>query len=250
MLIHPPETHRTGKLAPKTPHLRIGQYIDAERALVQVPDTIDNSQGGTIPLAMYLNDHIGDCTCAAVGNTLRVNSKGATQIPDAAVLAAYEAVTAEENNGQGYNPSTGANDNGCAEIDVLDYWAAQGIGGDKLIGHAGVDMTNWDEVRVVCWLFGSVYLGVALTVAQQSQQVWDYVANSPGWGGHAVPLFDISPNRVGTWGAYKQVTDGFIACQADEGHALITDAWLAANQSNPLVDAQALAADLSLLQPE
>lgn len=247
-LLHDPTTHRLGKLAPKPPRLRIARYVDVERALPQAPTTIDNSHGGTIPLAMYLNDREGDCTCAAVGNTLRVNSGGAQQLADADIQTAYVAVTGQE--GAAYNPATGANDNGCAEIDVLDYWASTGIGGDKLLGHAGVDMTNPDEIRVVCWLFGSVYLGVQLTVAQQSQAVWDYVAGSAGWGGHAVPLLDLNPNRVGTWGAYKQVTDAFIALQADEGHALITQAWLNANQSNPLVNAQALAADLSLLQAE
>lgn len=250
-LLHDPATHHLGKREPKPPRLMIRDYVDVERALPAAPATVVNSAGQSIALAMYLNDAEGDCTIAGAGNTLRVNSKGQKQITDSDVQAAYVAVTGQE--GAAFSPGPPpVNDNGCVEVDVLDHWVNPGIGGDKLQGHAGVDMTNLDEVRVVCWLFGSVYPGWQLDVAQQSQTIWDYVSGSPGWGGHCAPIFDVDPSGgwLGTWGAYKRFTSAFLTGQADEGHALITAEWLTANQSNPLVNASALAADLSQLQSE
>lgn len=257
-LIHDPAVHKLGKLAAKPPRLMLRDYVDIERSLPQAPATVENSKGQSIPLAMYLNDKYGCCTCAAVGNTLRVNSGGKVQLTDQDILAAYEAVTGQE--GAAFNPATGKNDNGCVEVDVLDHWSATGVGADKLLGHAGVNMRDPDEHRVIAWLFGSVYLGIALAVEQQSQQVWDYVkGSSPGsWGGHAVPEFDVNVTFqtvsgvivIGTWGAYKAVTPLFLKEQADEGHAPITAEWLAASESNPLVNTAKLQADLAQLAPE
>ncbi len=248
-LLHDPATHRLGKATAKPPRLRIADYLDLEAALPQTPADVVNSRGQSVALAMYLNDTLGDCTCAGVGNTLRVNSNGTQQLGDAAVEQAYVAVTTEE--GDAYNPATGANaDAGCAELDVLDYWSLTGVGGDKLMGHAGVDMTNAGEVKAVCWLFGSVYPGWQLSVAQQSQQIWDVDQSANGrpgtWGGHCAPIFDILSDAawLGTWGAYKQATLAFIPHYADEGHALITDAWIASNQNNSLVNVAQLTNDI------
>jgi hypothetical protein len=256
-LVHDPTVSKLGKAAPKPSKLQIRDYIDVEGALAQAPASVVNSGSppGSYPLAMYGNDTLGDCTCAGVGNTLRVNSKDADRLPEQAIVDAYVAVTTEE--GDPYNPATGANaDAGCAEIDVLDYWVKSGIGGNKLVGHAGVNMQDADEVKSVCWLFGSVYPGWQLSIAQQSQQVWDVATGRDGrlgsWGGHCAPIFDITPSGalLGTWGAYKQATLAFIPWCADEGHALVTDQWLADNQSNPLVNTAQLEADLKQLQSE
>jgi len=245
---HYPAIHKLGRLPAKPARMMLRNYVDLERALPQVPDSVDNSHGQSIQLAIYLNTSIGDCTCAAVGNTLRVNSGGQQKISDQDVLDAYVAITGIE--GAAYDPQTGANDNGCVELDVLDYWAKTGVGGDKLVAHAGVDMSDPTEVKTFTWLCGALYIGVNLSVAQQQQETWDYVSGSPDWGGHAVPIFDINPNRLGTWGAYKPFTDAFIAHQAEEGHALITQAWLDANKDNPLIDLDALLTDFKSLEPE
>ena len=69
------------------------------------------------------NDKIGDCTCAAAGHlimewTSLAQPKMFTPT-DPQIVAAYSAIT-------GYNPKTGANDNGAAELDVLNYWRKTG----------------------------------------------------------------------------------------------------------------------------
>lgn len=75
---------------------------------------------------MMDNDQIGDCTCAAAGHlimewTANSGQKMATPT-DQQIVAAYSAIT-------GYNPVTGANDNGAIEVDVLNYWRQTGIAG-------------------------------------------------------------------------------------------------------------------------
>lgn len=262
-LIHHPDTHRLGKKNAAPPRLLIASYLDVEQAkrTGQVPTSVNNSGSGAIALAMYLNDSEGDCTCAGIGNTLRVNSLGKVQLSDDQVQAAYVAVTGKE--GAAFDPQTGANDNGCVEIDVLDYWAGSdeshfGVGGDQLIGHAAVNMQSRDEVMICLQSFGSIYPGFQLDVAQQSQPVWEYVPGSPLWGGHCPPIFDAEIQfqgslvelLLGTWGAYKPATWKFVAHQCDEGHALITDAWIAQNESNPLVNTAQLQADLAQLKHE
>ena len=58
---------------------------------------------------MMDNDQIGDCTCAAAGHLIiewTANAKKKMVTPtDKQIVAAYSAIT-------GYNPVTGANDNG------------------------------------------------------------------------------------------------------------------------------------------
>lgn len=272
-LLHDPATHRLGKADPKPPRAMMRDFIDVERVAATLPANIVNSglpAGGGVPLAMYLNDTLGDCTCAGVANTLRVNSRGQRQLTDSDVQTAYVAVTTQE--GDAYNPQTGANaDAGCVELDVLDYWVKTGIGGDRLVGHAGVDMHNPVEVRTVLYLCGSVYPGWALSTDQQSQQIWQPGPAAAGsWGGHCAPIFDwwtqIPPGLViggvpiagnlgqvldvGTWSQYKPVLPSYLPFAADEGHAIITDAWLAANASNPAVNMAALTAYLKTLRPE
>ena len=72
---------------------------------------------------MMENDQIGDCTCAAAGHLIMewtANAGKKMVMPtDKQIVAAYSAVT-------GYNPETGANDNGAVEIDVLNLLAADG----------------------------------------------------------------------------------------------------------------------------
>lgn len=277
--LHDPDTHRLGKKEAVKPHAMLSDFVDFEKAqaAITVPANIVNSAVSadgppmSIALAMYLNDREGDCTCAGVANTLRLNSNGSKQVTDDDVQAAYVAVTAKENSGQGYNPQTGANDNGCIEVDVLDYWVASGVGGDKLLGHAGVDMTNEQQWRMALYLSGSLYPGWALSTDQQSQQIWDKGAAAAGsWGGHCAPIVDhwtqiptglviggatIDSSlgevfNVATWGGYKACAKGFIPFACDEGHVLITDAWLPKAQQLGIIDQAGLDAYLKTLQSE
>lgn len=254
ILLHHPDHHRTGKLDAKPARTNVEEFIDLEQAERLCPQVVDNTRDGSIPLAMYLNNHEGCCTFAGIGNTLRVNSGGKVQLTDGDIQTGYVDVTRQE--GAAFNPATGANDNGCAEIDVLDYWARVGVGGNKLLGHAGVNIKDPVAVKVVCWLAGSVYPGWQLSIAQQSQAIWDAASGASGqpgsWGGHCAPIFAVTPSGLilGTWAIYKPATFAFASAYGDEGHMLITSAWLEANVGNPLINQAALTSLLAKFQRE
>lgn len=276
-LLHDPDTQLLGKKEAVLNPRMIAEFLDIEKAqtALDIPANIINSTataGGTpmsIALAMYLNDQEGDCTIAGVGNILRVDSNGQIQIADADVQTGYVDVTKIE--GAAFDPSTKANDNGCVELDVLDYWVKVGVGGNKLLGHAGVKMTDDVQRRTVLHLCGPIYPGWQLSTDQQSQQIWQPGAAAAGsWGGHCAPICDewtqlpsglviggvaIDPSlgcvfNVLTWQQYKACLLSYLAFACDEGHALITDAWVEKAKALGLIDEPALDAYLKTLQPE
>jgi hypothetical protein len=104
--------------------LQFATYATA--ALAAPPPSLDLTTKVKVPWGMMDNAQVGDCTCAAAGHLMMewsANAKSKTFTPsDAQIIAAYSAVT-------GYNPKTGANDNGAQEIDVLNYWRQTGIAG-------------------------------------------------------------------------------------------------------------------------
>src|SRR6478735_8563226 len=138
---------------PFAPRLRLGRFLTS---LLPFPENEDwISEIPTWP--MYLNDEIGDCTFATAGHTIQVfNWYGlgkVVKVTDADVLKGYSAVS-------GYDPQTGANDDGCVVQDVLNYWRKTGVGGHKIAAFAEVDLSNEDELRAAMNLFGTVYLGI------------------------------------------------------------------------------------------
>ena len=99
---------------------------------VLAPPPIRYSAIPFLDWGMMVNDTAGDCTIADMGHyIMNVNAYNYKTVvpPDNSIITAYTAVTALENNGQGYDPSTGANDNGCVFSDVLNYCKATGIDG-------------------------------------------------------------------------------------------------------------------------
>jgi len=185
---------------------------------------------------MMDNDQIGDCTCAAAGHlimewTATAQSKMDTP-SDQQIVAAYSAIT-------GYNPVTGANDNGAQEIDVLNYWRQQGIAGHKIQAFMALEPSNHTHVMDAVWIFGGCYIGLALPKTAQAQtsnkQIWSVPPQGTGgdgapgsWGGHAVPVvaYDSRSLTVVTWGALQTTTWGFWAAYCDEGYAILSPDYL------------------------
>jgi len=81
------------------------------------------------------------------------------------VLDLYERVS-------GYDPATGANDNGAVELDVLNQWRQVGIGGHKIGAFVAVSPSDAREVKEAIYLFGGVYIGISLPLAWQGQSAW------------------------------------------------------------------------------
>jgi hypothetical protein len=184
---------------------------------------------------MMDNDQLGDCTCAAAGHLIMEWTANASKMvtpPDSAIVQAYSAIT-------GYNPTTGANDNGAVELDVLNYWRQTGIAGHKIEAFVALEPSNKIHVMDGIWIFGGCYIGLALPKTAQAQtsnqQVWSVPPSGTGgdgapgsWGGHAVPVvaYDSRGLTVVTWGALQTMTWGFWEAYCDEAYAILSPDFL------------------------
>jgi hypothetical protein len=192
------------------------------KAIPQPPAKVDVTTGVT-KWPMYANDHLGDCTCAAVGHMLEVWTEQATNSPriltDVQVIALYNLV----NNGQ---------DQGANMLDVLHQMReGAGLAGDKVFAYASVDTKRADLVKAATWLFTGLYIGIQMPVSAQKQTgpntSWDVAMGPDGqagsWGGHAVNViaFDGNGLTVVTWGALQKMTWAFWNAYVDEAWALI-----------------------------
>lgn len=234
--------------------LMLARYVDG----ATLPPTPSHFTLPHPPAAwpMFHNDQIGDCTCAAVGHMLEgwTSALGAEiNVTDDQVIAAYRAVS-------GYDPSTGANDNGAVELDMLNFWRHTGVAGRRISAFASVDVATKGLLEAACWLFGGLYIGVALPAgAERMNGVWSLPTRHTGpawepgsWGGHAVNV--IGYDRYGvtliTWGEKWRMTWGFWRAYVDEAWAIISNDWLTGGHTLAGFDAAQLAADLAAIKSQ
>jgi hypothetical protein len=209
----------------------------ATAALPAPPASLDLTTKLKAAWGMMENEQVGDCTCAAAGHLMMewtANSKSKIfTASDKQIIAAYSAIT-------GYNPKTGANDNGAQEIDVLNYWRQTGIAGHKITAFIALEPSNTTHIKDGTWIFGGCYIGLALPKSAQAQtsnkQIWSVPPGGTGgdgapgsWGGHAVPVvaYDARSLTVVTWGALQTMTWGFWAAYCDEAYAILSPDFLA-----------------------
>lgn len=262
-----PHHRRLGKLLPKRDPrtLRFARYVTS--ALPAPPPTCTWSAKATSPWGMVYNDRIGDCTCASVVHAIQVftaNHGAEITLSDSAALQAYMDVTALENNGYGFDPTTFANDNGCIVVDVLNYWRSKGFGlghdVHKLGAYAALHPQSQREVQEAIHYFGGAYLGIALPAAVQDQPVWTvphhmhFRRRGPweagSWGGHAVFACDYDEKFVTciTWGELLKMSWDFFYAYVDEAYALYAPEWVTDTTKAPNgYDMKALSADLKRL---
>jgi hypothetical protein len=227
-----------GKLAPKhDPRtLQFASYV-VPGALPPSPPSVSWTTK-VKKWGMLKNDTVGDCTCASAGHMVQCWSANAGKeidLPDSSILSAYSAVS-------GYDPNTGLNDNGAAELDVLNYWRKSGIGGHKIAAYAALEPGNHTHVKDAVSLFGGCYVGLSLPVSAQTQTVWSVPPGgttgrgAPGsWGGHAVPVlgYDLHGLIVVTWGKLMRMTWSFWDAYGDEAFAVLSSDWLSPNHKAP-----------------
>ena len=217
----------TTRWAPTLEH-----YLTAE--LPPAPVIVDRASKVT-SWPMYLNDSLGDCTCATVGHEIEAWTAYATAevtLPQDDILALYEAVG-------GYVPGDPSTDNGCEIQDILAYWQRTGVGGHKIAAYAALgDCTNLMLMKQCLQIFGTVYLGINCPESAESQfsagEVWTVVPGSPIAGGHAIPLqrWDNAPLgdlEVVTWGALQRMTMAFATEYVEEAWVPVSTDWITAN---------------------
>lgn len=198
------------RVAPRSkPCVRLSDHMKA--GLPAPPPAVDNYTG--IPFPMYLNDRLGDCAIASpaheIGAWTAKESGKAVLFSDQDIISAYSACS-------GYDPRTGANDNGCVLETVQEYWLRTGIGGRKIVAYAEIDPNDTTLVRQATHLFGGLTIGLLMPAAWQNQTgpngVWGTGGGynyQPGtWGGHAVPVvgYDAQFLYVVTWGQVQKLT--------------------------------------------
>jgi hypothetical protein len=229
--------------------LMLADYLDTS-ALPATPATYVWAKNiSATAWGMMGNDKSGDCTCAAAGHLIMewTDDNGQLITPtDPQIIAAYSAIT-------GYNPVTGANDNGAVETEVLNYWRNTGIAGRKILAYAALEPKNHNHIMLSTFLFGGCYIGMALPISAQTQTVWSVPPGgavgkgAPGsWGGHAVPVigYDNHGLTIITWGATKKMTWSFWDAYCDESYAIISNDFAGSKPAPNGFDLAALQADL------
>ena len=201
---------------------------------------------------MMLNDKLGDCTIAGAAHALQVwsaNTGTEVTVSDDTVQSYYQ-------QWDGYVPGQPNTDNGGVELDVLNDWQKQGFADNKLLAFIDPKPSNLVQIRQSITLFGGVYIGLALPLTAQSQDVWDVVKTGgakakPGsWGGHCVfvPKYDQHGFTCITWGALKTMTLAFWKKYCDEAHTLLDQQWLTAKGSPDGFDQNQLLTDLNAIK--
>jgi hypothetical protein len=232
--------------------LLMANYVSA--ALPAPPVTIDLAAKVGASWGMMENDKIGDCTTAAAGHLIMEWTSLAQPkvfVPtNQQIVAAYSAIT-------GYNPKTGANDNGAVELDVLNYWRKTVIARHKIGAFVALEPSNHTHVMDAVYIFEGCYIGLQLPISAQGQQIWAVPpqgTSGPGapgsWGGHAVPVvgYDARGLTVVTWGQLLRMTWPFWEAYCDEAYAIISNDYLDKSKKTPSgFDLAALQADLKSL---
>ena len=199
------------------------------------------------------------CTVAAAGHMIQTWTRlngNEVLVPDSEIITAYSAVTGIE--GGAYDPATGANDNGCAITDVLNYWQTSGINGHRIDGWVGVDITKRDQVLAAIYLFAGVDIGLGLPITAQRQSTWDVVGDgqtgdsAPGsWGGHSVPILGFAPtyDSLITWAQLIHMTLAFWTDYVDEAYVPLSQDWASKVKGSPdHFDYASLEADLQMVK--
>ena len=226
-------------------NLQFSKYIKTT-VLPPVPAVVDYSDKIT-QWGMMLNDRIGDCTIAAAGHLIEEWTDGKTIVPDSTITSVYSFIS-------GYDPVTGKNDNGCAELDVLNYWHNNGINNDKIGAFTEVDIKKPVDIKTALYLFNGLYIGVNLPESAQNEfqenLPWTVVQGSPIEGGHAIILtgFDSKYFHAVTWGALVSIEPAWLSKYMDEAYAIISNDYFSGAKTLEGFDIASLMSDLNLIK--
>jgi hypothetical protein len=199
------------------------------------------------------NDRYGDCVFAgAAHETMLWNRAAGATVPftPAGVLGDYGAVT-------GFDPRTGANDNGTVVRDALNYRRTTGIrdanGARHKIGaYVALEPGNWAHLTAALYLFGAVGIGIQFPASAMDQfdagKNWSVVRGASIEGGHYIPLVGRrGVTRLVTWGRCIGMTKAFYLKYCDEAYAILSPEMLTAGKSLEGFDLATLQADLNAL---
>jgi hypothetical protein len=205
------------------------------------------------------NDQYGDCAFAGPDHEEMLwTAMGGAPVSFTLenVLSDYAAVT-------GFDPATGANDNGADMHDVATYRQKTGMidstGARHKIGaYVFIDPRNYDQFLEAIWLFGCVGMGIKVPQSALDQfhagEGWSVV---PRWhwggrqivGGHYIcAVANRTSPMIVTWGKAIPMTSDFYQTYCDVCVAYVSPEMLTAGKSPEGFDLATLQNDLSELQ--
>ena len=243
------KTRFLGKLPfePDSRDLLLAKYIDKAQLIeaAQVPGALDwgafPTPAGPQPEAdadpLY-NNVAGCCAYAAPGHMIKLMGQltGVPMVVTANMVRdAYAAAT-------GYDPATGANDNGANIRDMLNQWRQSGLYGTTIAAYCAVDWNNADEIAIAAWLCGGLIGGYELPKRIDEQDPDWFVPEAltaddePGsLGGHCIYQHGTSPglDESNSWGEHTTFTPGWRRKYCSELWAPVLRMWAMRNGRAP-----------------
>lgn len=134
----------------------------------------------------------------------------------------------------GYNPQTGANDNGSYVRDVLEWRRTKGLLDDsnnahKILVYVSIEPGNTQQMWEALYMFESVGIGINFPGSAMDQtnagQPWSVVPGAQIEGGHYIPLVGHPTDDIWTcitWGQRQTMTQQFLTTYCDEAWGYIT----------------------------
>ena len=212
--------HPTLKLGRRDPSN--GPAIEFGEHLLELPVAPIVSPAPQLSWPMDKNDEWGDCVVAGRDHALEAIDMALlghyVNMSEAEILADYRTQNPD------FDPATGVGDNGMDIQTYLSHLVKAGV----ILGFAKIDHTNATLMHAAIYLGLAIITGEDLTVAQQTQTVWDTVAGDAPWGGHctvSVGYPGAKTDTCVTWGKTVDMTETFVARS-------ITEAWFVIIQAH------------------
>lgn len=181
----------------------------------------------------------GDCTCAdSVHRVMYANHLAGTVVnmTSKQAIDLYIAIA-------GYDPTTGANDNGADMRNVLNYCYTTGVTDadgnvHKIGGFCALQAGDWTQMLEALEVFDVVSIGIEFPQSAMDQfnagQPWTYVASSPIEGGHDIMIATRPGDNlvdVVTWAKLQGMTQEFYAKMCDEAFGVFLPESMTAGKS-------------------
>lgn len=173
----------------------------------------------------------GDCAWACPAHIIMELAKNAnSSIPP----FTGKVVVEQYAEYSGYEPTTGANDNGSDLREVLKWWQTTGIRDangtvHKLGPFVALEAKNLEHLVECAYLFDFVMTGVEVPETAQQQfnegVPWSVAPGAKIEGGHCVPFMgrpDTEELAFITWGKRTLATDDFYTTYNDEAYAAVS----------------------------
>jgi hypothetical protein len=250
-------TFQYGRRPPKnSPALRLAPLLTG--TVPPPPTAVDYGTKFT-GWQMLGNDVAGDCVAVTWANQRALVTTaltGRTEYPDQSkVWTFYRTQNPNfDPNGSKNHDGPGSSSDGGMDIQTALEMLVKtgGPDGVKAVAFAKVDYGNEQELRAAHAIFGQVWYGVNVLMANMTEfnngQPWDY-SNSALDGGHSITGVGYTPAdyKFVTWAKETEWTQAFRTHQVEEAWVVIWPEHLGSTEFQEGVDLATLAADFQAI---